>query len=201
MQDYMDWLANAKAKPTEHQPGLMNEGPPGQGPAPVRGEFDFAEYQDSPWYTHGLDQGINAIERSAVGQGNLYSGATGKALNQFGQDYGMSKYNEARKMHNIEGQDDYNRWLQTSNFDLNKWLQSELNPSQWMTELGYGAAQGQGNLGTNQNDIRNARGQNDAQNALSQGNISADLYGSYGDSAGNLLGAGTELAKLLGSLF
>ena len=50
--------------------------------------------KNDPGYQFGLDQGQTAIDRSAAGRGSLYSGATLKALDRFGQDYGGTKLNE-----------------------------------------------------------------------------------------------------------
>ena len=48
-----------------------------------------------PGYQFGLTQGRNAREGSAAARGGLYSGQTGKALTEFGTDYGTSKFNDA----------------------------------------------------------------------------------------------------------
>lgn len=45
----------------------------------------------SPGYQWGLDQGVQAIDRSAAARGRLNSGATGMALGQWGQDYGLQQ--------------------------------------------------------------------------------------------------------------
>lgn len=50
--------------------------------------------KNDPGYQFGLDQGQTALDRSAAGRGSLYSGATLKALDRFGQDYGGTKLNE-----------------------------------------------------------------------------------------------------------
>lgn len=48
-----------------------------------------------PGYQFGLNQGTEAIQRNAgIGQG-VYSGATLKALDRYGQDYGGSKFDTA----------------------------------------------------------------------------------------------------------
>ena len=184
-QSFMDWQANAEAKPTTPQPGILEQGPP------QRPEFDFSAYQESPWYQQGLDQGINAIERSAVGQGGLYSGATGQALNQFGQDYAMSKYMPARQMAGAESQDDFQRWLHGT-----------LYPSQEMIRIGQNTAVGQANLGQQnsqyQGNILSQMGNSQAGNILGQGQANANMYGNLGDQAG--MGAGMGLAALLALL-
>lgn len=46
-----------------------------------------AGVRDLPGYQFGMGEGTKAIERSAASRGGLYSGATLKALQRFGQDY------------------------------------------------------------------------------------------------------------------
>jgi len=55
------------------------------------GEFD---YEKSPGYDFRLAEGEKAIERSAAARGNLLGGATGKALQRYGQDYASGDYNK-----------------------------------------------------------------------------------------------------------
>jgi len=51
-------------------------------------------YKD-PGYQFGLNEGTKARENSAGAKGMQLSGASQKALNRFGVDYGSTKYNEA----------------------------------------------------------------------------------------------------------
>jgi hypothetical protein len=48
-----------------------------------------------PGYQFGLDQGTKALNSQAAARGSYYSGAQLKALNQFGQDYGQTKFDNA----------------------------------------------------------------------------------------------------------
>lgn len=57
--------------------------------------FTGANLQNDPGYQFGLGQGTQALERSAAARGGLYSGATMKALQRYGQDYAGTKFNEA----------------------------------------------------------------------------------------------------------
>lgn len=43
-----------------------------------------------PGYQFGLNQGVNALDRSAASKGLLLSGSQQKALDQYGQDYGQT---------------------------------------------------------------------------------------------------------------
>lgn len=48
-----------------------------------------------PGYQFGLDQGTKALNSQAAAKGSYYSGAQLKALNQFGQDYGQTKFDQS----------------------------------------------------------------------------------------------------------
>lgn len=57
--------------------------------------FTGADLANDPGYQFGLNQGRDAIQHSAAARGGLYSGATMKALERYGQDYGGTKLGEA----------------------------------------------------------------------------------------------------------
>jgi hypothetical protein len=57
--------------------------------------FTGADLPNDPGYQFGLTQGSRGVERSASAAGGLYSGATLKALQKYGQDYAGTKFNEA----------------------------------------------------------------------------------------------------------
>lgn len=59
----------------------------GMGSAPA----GYQGFQKSQDYNFGLNEGINAVQASAAARGGLYSGATMKDLNTFGQDYGSQR--------------------------------------------------------------------------------------------------------------
>lgn len=50
------------------------------------------DYTKSPGYDFRVSEGQKAIERSAAARGGTFSGATGKALERFGQDYATNDY-------------------------------------------------------------------------------------------------------------
>lgn len=53
----------------------------------------FSQFQETPGYQFGLDQGVNAIDRSAASRGMLNSGRTLKELQRFGQGYADQEFN------------------------------------------------------------------------------------------------------------
>lgn len=74
-------------------------GAPGAASDPLYGSlskiFTGADLESEPGYKFGLDQGNKNIQGSAAARGGLFSGATLKALQRYGTDYGGTKYNEA----------------------------------------------------------------------------------------------------------
>jgi hypothetical protein len=71
--------------------------------------FTAGDLQNDPGYQFGLNQGNTAIERSAAARGGLYSGATMKALQKYGQDYAGTKFNEAFNRHQATNDSSFNR--------------------------------------------------------------------------------------------
>lgn len=57
--------------------------------------FTGASVATDPGYQFGLQQGQLARENSAAASGGLYSGATLKALTQYGNDYATTKFDDA----------------------------------------------------------------------------------------------------------
>lgn len=70
--------------------------------------FTGADMASDPGFQFGLNQGVQAIDRSAASRGGLYSGATLKALNRFGNDYGSTKFGEAFNRDQISKNQQFN---------------------------------------------------------------------------------------------
>lgn len=75
-QGYAPWQATGQTANSAVQNLLAD-------PSSVRG---------LPGYQFGLDQGVHAIDHSALANGNLFSGKTGKALESFGTNYADQTY-------------------------------------------------------------------------------------------------------------
>jgi hypothetical protein len=58
-------------------------------------QFTGADLPNDPGYQFGLRQGEELLRNRAAASGNLYSGATGKALQRYGTDYAATKFNDA----------------------------------------------------------------------------------------------------------
>ena len=52
----------------------------------------FGRFQTSPGYQFRLQQGVNALDRSAAARGMVLSGAQGKALTDYGQGVASNEY-------------------------------------------------------------------------------------------------------------
>jgi len=61
-------------------------------------------YTKSPGYDFRLSEGVKALDRSAAARGMLNSGATGKALERYGQDYATQDYgNQWNRLASLAG--------------------------------------------------------------------------------------------------
>jgi len=64
---------------------------------------------DDPGYQFRLQQGQDSIQSGAAAQGGLLSGATLKALQNYGQDYASQEYQNAYNRFNADQTNQYNR--------------------------------------------------------------------------------------------
>lgn len=64
---------------------------------------------DDPSYQFRLQQGLGAVEQGSASRGNLLSGATLKALNNYAQDYASQEYHNAYNRFNADQTNQYNR--------------------------------------------------------------------------------------------
>jgi hypothetical protein len=99
-----------------------------QGYGSAARNFGMSDFEADPGYAFRLSEGTKALERSAAARGGLLSGATGKALTRFGQDYGSQEYTNA-----------YNRF-QTNRANM-------LQPLQSLAGQGQSTANTIGNYG------------------------------------------------------
>lgn len=69
-----------------------------------------ADVMGQPGYQFGLNQGLDALEGRAAAGGGLYSGAAGKALTRYGNDYATTKYADAFNQRRLSEGDIWNRY-------------------------------------------------------------------------------------------
>lgn len=134
--------------------------------------FGMQQFQADPGYGFRMSEGIKALERSAAQRGGLMSGATGKALQRFGQEMGSQEFTNAFNRYQAE-------------------RQARLGPLQSLAGVGQTTAQqlgaaGQGYAGAaNQLAMTNAANQGNL--ALQMGNIRASQYGTAGSALNTAL--------------
>lgn len=91
--------------------GTLSQGWMGQFQAPTN-----VTEQNDPGFQFRLQQGQQALERSAAARGNLLTGGTAKALTQYGQDYASNEYGNV-----------YNRALNDYQLAYNQFQQNQAN--------------------------------------------------------------------------
>lgn len=70
----------------------------------LSGNFDPSVITRTPGYQFGLDQGVQAMDRSAAARGVLGTGGYGQDLTRFGQNYAAGGYNDYyNKLSNLIG--------------------------------------------------------------------------------------------------
>jgi hypothetical protein len=150
-------------------------------------------YQNDPGYQARLQLGTDAIERSAAARGNVLTGATGKALETYGQDYGSNEYGNV-----------YNRALQSYQTNQGNYYTGQNDAYSRLMGV---SSQGQ-NAATNASSLGQS-GANSVASTLMQGasavnqqNNNAALatatgYQNQGNIYGNAIaGAGNNFANL-----
>lgn len=170
--------------------GLQNQALYGQGPlAPWTQQFSaptMAEAAKEPGYQFALQQGTNALTNSAAASGNLLTGNTGEALQQYGQQFGEQNY-----------QNVYNRAMQQyqQSYNQNQTNQSNLfNRYASLAGLGQTSAAQLGQLG------QQAAG-NVANISLTGGaQIGQQLNNAAAAQASGYVGAGNAFGGAIGNL-
>lgn len=115
-------------------------------------DFTMADFQADPGYAFRMQQGQQALERSAAARGGALGGATLKALARYGQDVGSQEYTNAYNRFNADRDRRFNRLSslagigQTANSQVaNAGMNYANNASQNM--IGAGNAQAAGIMG------------------------------------------------------
>lgn len=71
--------------------------------------YDGQDVYADPSYQFRLNQGLKAVEQGSASQGNLLSGATLKALNNYAQESASQEYANAYNRFNADQTNQYNR--------------------------------------------------------------------------------------------
>jgi hypothetical protein len=158
--------------------------------------------RQTPGYQFGLQQGEGAQQASAAANGTLLTGGTQAALNQYGQNYADTNYNNV-----------YNQALQTYGTNYNNWANqqtSEYNKLAGMAGMGQTAANtmnsnGLQSTGQMENTLTNTGQQVGQQNtnaaaATASGYVGAgNAYGGMASGVGNSLSQMMMLKSLYGA--
>ena len=169
------------------------------------GEFQAPtaeQARQTPGYQFALQQGEGALQAGAAARGDLLTGGTQTALNQYGQNAADTNYNDV-----------YNKALQTYNTNYNVWANQQANTYNRLSALAGGgqtAAQNLSSAGTQEagqvaNTLSNTGQQvgqnmNNAAAATASGYVgSANAWGSALNNSGNSLLQMSLLSKLLGN--
>lgn len=72
-------------------------------------DFNMSDFQKDPGYDFRMQQGQQALERSAAARGGLNSGATLGAISRYGQDYASNEYQNAYNRFNNDRNQRFSR--------------------------------------------------------------------------------------------
>lgn len=149
-QDVQPWLDSGK-----NALGQLNQ----QMPNLTR-SFSMADFQADPGYAFNLQQGQQAIERSAAARGGLNSGATMKSLANYSQGVANQTYNDSFNRFNTSQGNTFNR-LSTmagmgqnaANTNVQSGNQTAAGVASNITSAGNATAAGQIASGNNINNL------------------------------------------------
>lgn len=146
--------------------------------SPLLRKFTAADLEADPVYNaglkFGLDRGTEGINARATASGMYDSGATLKALTQFGTDYGSTKANEA-----------YNRFTNDQGNTFNK-LSSVSGTGQVATgQVNASGMNATNNIGASMEGAGNARAAAIVGGANAWGNAGTNAVNAYGNYQSN----------------
>jgi len=152
-----------------------------------------AQAQATPGYQFGLQQGLGAQQASAAANGSLLTGGTQAALDQYGQNYADTNYNNV-----------YNQALQTYGTNYNVWANqqaSQYNKLASMAGAGQTTAQtlnteGLQSTGQIANTLGNTGNQIAQQNTNAAAATASGYVGAGNAIGGAVSGASSNLGQL-----
>lgn len=153
----------------------MNGFPPSSDPtmAPdyFTRSFGLADFQQDPGYQFRMNQGTEAIQNSAAARGGLFSGNTGRALAEYGQNFASNEYQNAYNRYNNDRSTNFNRFASLAGLGQ--------TATRDVAQMGMNSAQNQANYGMQGANAR-AAGQMGQANAWVGGiNGAANAYQQY----------------------
>jgi len=177
---------------------------PGQGllqgynaPLPQFQQPTGVTEQNDPGYQFRLQQGEQALQNSAAASGNLLSGNTLRALNQYGQDYASNEYSNVynRALQNFGAQ------MQTYGAGANTFYQNQANQFNRLAGtagMGLNAAQLQQQARENYGNLyANAMGMSNLAGVARAGGVLGSNQAALGGALGGLGAGMSGLGQLL----
>lgn len=157
--------------------------------------FTMAQFHQDPGYQFDLQQGQQAIQRSAAVQGGLVSGGQLAALNNYSQNMANNEYQQALTNYQNQQQNSFNRLMSLTSIGQ--------NANSTLAGAGQSYA---GNVGNNLMGAANAQaayGQQQQAQTMSMLGTAAGLYaGSQGwNSNGGSTNAATSSAPRMSTLY
>lgn len=126
-------------------------------------KFTMTDFQQDPGYQFRMDQGQQALERSAAAKGGAMSGGTMKALARYGQDFASNEYTNAYNRFNNDRDQRFNKLsglAGTGQSSASQMANSGMQAGQQVAQnqIGVGNAQAANIMGQ-QNRLTNMIGQ------------------------------------------
>ena len=151
--------------------------------------------QNDPGFQFRLQQGQDALQRSAAARGSLLTGGTAQDLAKFGQDYASNEYGNVYNRALNDYQQRYNIFQNNQNTEFNR-LMALSGSGQAQTAQLYGAGTAAAN---NAGNIYMNSGQQIGNDYMNAGNAqaagyrnSASAYGGMFSGLGNAAQQGTN---------
>lgn len=166
-------------------------GAPGSLLAPFSEKFTAptgATEQNDPGYQFRLQQGMKALQNSAAASGNLFTGDTGKAITQYGQDYASNEYGNVYNRAMQQFQQRYNMYENNQTNTYNRLAAMRDGGQQTAAQLGTLGQNAAGNIG----NILLTSGQQIGQNINNAGAARASGYIGSGNAWGGALNGATS---------
>lgn len=126
--------------------------------------FGMSDFEADPGYQFRLNEGSRAIERSAIGRGQLNSGRAAKALTRFNQDFASNEYQRAFDRFNQDRDQAFGKYMGLANLGQ----RANSDYMRGTVSLGTGISQNLANLGNSiaAQQIAGQNNQNQLMNTL-----------------------------------
>jgi hypothetical protein len=168
-EDFVPWRETGQQALQQIQQGI-NDGSFDVDPSQYQvGSIDVTQ---DPGYKFRLNQGIEALDKSAASRGRLLSGAQQKGVNAYAQNVASQEYGNAYSREVNKQATNYARDLEAKNRKFN--ILSGL--SQGGQSSAAGQAQATSNLAQTTGNILNAQGQSAANAAYNTGAVRGGAY-------------------------